>query len=134
MGFSLSKSLKKVGKISGFNSVLGLSGLGGLLGGAKGAKIPAADKAALAEANRLEEDRKTRLLEQQQRRSRVALGSVGGIRQLVYGTSQTLGPATPAQSRATAAGGRFGASAVPGGFDVLGQMAGVDRARRRKVA
>lgn len=75
---------KGLGGIVG--GTLGL--VGGLLGGftSPGVKgMSAAEKRALAEQKAEEAARRTRLLEGQQRRTRVALGAQGGPRSLLYG-------------------------------------------------
>lgn len=120
--FGIGRKLKKATGISSL-SILSPLALGAeLLGGsAKGTKISKAERLALAEAKRIEEERRGRLLEQQNRRSRVALGSIGGVRQLAYGTAvDNTMPVKPQNYRDQLA---------------LNTLAGVaTRARRRRVA
>lgn len=96
-----------------FKRITGLSSatiIGGVLGGAGGALLggsglfdkvngsglSAAERKALADAQAQELDRKTRLAELQQRRTRVAMGSLGGARALMFGSFAGVDRSAPA--------------------------------------
>ena len=100
MGLGIGRAFKKATG-GGLGSLLG-GVTGGLLGGLFGKftspgvqKMSAAERKALADQKAEEDARRSRLLEAGQRRTRVALGSVGGARSLLYGGGTMAGTQQP---------------------------------------